>query len=561
VVVPVVRLTNLALAASLLCRSSKGLCDPEELCDGSSTTCPTDVLHVRGHVCRMKDGACDVADLCPGGDAQCPPDAKEVIDTPCRPAKDRCDVPELCDGSSKLCPPDEFRPASANFVCRDANGDCDLRETCDGTGVACPKDKFAVGVTCRAIAKGNTCDVAEVCVNSADCPPDGFMPFNSNCDDGSMLTTNDVCNSVGVCVGKCHDDMACDDRNKCTEDSCLMETGVCLFTPIEGCAPESTPTPPPNCLIDKSFRFDFLDKPVADADNVVVACFFNVLLAPINGTSVVRTFKGNSTRASSFGIAPLVDAKIRAETAVEMRFPPTWTAAIESVTVSSIGVDTLLAVVRDTPESQRANIDEALQAFDGSDAIVVTKGVWLIFKPGEHRAPPAIAFSPATAWTVMHLRGRSFSLDAVQLTRPVNEKGVEWQAGPGGTTVRIATTAPPDSAADAQLIDIVVGSVVGGLLLLCGTFAVAGMCWSRRRRRAHVAAADQKNSNAADNQQARVQYASIDVLHQNDYEMLQIAPKSSVPFPRKDYDILQIAPKLPGTDYIDGSELTNQNQS
>jgi hypothetical protein len=105
-------------------------------------------------------------------------------------------------------------------------------------------------------------------------------------------------------------------------------------------------------------RFDFLTKPSADSD-AVVACFFKVNLTPVNGTSVVRTFSANDTeRAISFGIVPLGDdgmkheddAKIRANTALVMRFPTSWTSAIESVTVSSVGVDTLLAVVRDTPE-------------------------------------------------------------------------------------------------------------------------------------------------------------------------------------------------------------------
>jgi hypothetical protein len=134
-----------------------------ESCDGTQKACDADVIHPRGHVCRDKNGPCDVADLCPGGDIQCPPDAKEVVDTPCRPAVGICDVPELCDGSSKLCPADEVRQLSANFVCRDANGDCDLREICDGSGPECPTDKFAVGMTCRATALGNTCDVPETC--------------------------------------------------------------------------------------------------------------------------------------------------------------------------------------------------------------------------------------------------------------------------------------------------------------------------------------------------------------------------------------------------------------
>jgi hypothetical protein len=530
-----------------VCRASKGLCDAEEVCDGRSA-CPPDVLHPRDFPCRARGGECDVSERCSGVDAQCPPDAKAPTDQLCAPSKAICDAPEYCDGLTNFCPPDAFLPAT--HVCRPPMGACDVPETCDGVGLECPVDKFApAGTKCRLFAVGNTCDVIEECGNnSAKCPPDGFLPVNTPCDDGSRHTTNDLCDSKGVCSGKCIADMACDDRNKCTEDTCTVELGRCRFTPIQGCVPESTPAPPTNCLLDKSFRFDFLERPGDDAD-VVPVCFFKVSLTPINGINFVRTFAFGSknSRALSFGIVPrgddgssAEDAKIRAATAVEMRFPLTWTSAIESVTVSSIGIDTVLAVVRGTAESERANIDLALQAFDDSGSnSTLTNGVWLILNPGEHRAPPAIALSRASSWTVMHLRGRPFSLDAVQLTRPVNSNGAEWQAAPDGVTTVLlqTTTPPPDSAADGPLVSIVVGSVIGGLLLLCGTFA-AGMWWSRRRG-TRVA---ETKSNPADAPQ-RAQYASISVLPQN----------------QNDYEMLQIAPKLPGTEYADGSELTSQN--
>jgi hypothetical protein len=444
----------------------------------------------RGHVCRDKSGPCDVADLCPGGDTQCPPDAKEVVDTPCRPATGVCDVPELCNGSSKLCPADSLRQLSDSFVCRDASGDCDLREICDGSGSECPADKFAVGMTCRDSALGNTCDVSETCENRADCPANGFRPFNTDCDDGSELTNNDVCDERGVCSGKCLVNSACNDRNKCTEDTCSMETGRCLFTPVLGCTPDEPPPPPTNCAMDKSFRFDFLSKPSADP-NSVVACFFKVSLTAVNGTSVVRTFAaGDAERAISFGIVPvgddgssMKDGKIRANTALVMRFPTPWTSAIESVKVSSVGADTVLAVVRQTPEEQHNNLMEALQAFDDSGGNrTVTKGVWLILKPGEQRAPPSIVVSPSSEWSVVHLRGQPFSLDIVTLTRPVDDHRVAWSAVSDGrlTPVDNSTLAP--TPIDSTLIGAIVGGVIGGLVLLVGVFFL-GSWWSRRRNR------------------------------------------------------------------------------
>jgi hypothetical protein len=466
-----------------VCRSSKGLCDPEEVCDGSAAACGPDVLHPRGYVCRDKAGPCDVADQCPGGDSQCPPDAKEVINTPCNPSKGICDVPELCDGSSNLCPRDEFRPASANFVCRDPNGDCDLRETCDGTGVECPPDKFAVGVLCRAVAPGKTCDVPEMCEAAADCPPDSNTPFSFACDDGSDLTNDDVCDDAGVCSGKCLEDTSCNDRNKCTTDTCSEETSRCIFTPNVDCVRDQVPT---NCSIDSSFRFDFLTQPHAASDSADV-CLFVVKLRPINGTAIVRN------DGESFGVVPVDDdgsgvrdAKIRPNTAVMFEFPPPWTAAIESLTLSGVKNDTLLAVVHGDPVLQRASIDEAAGTFVESHGMrSVTNGVWIVNKSGVQLAPPAIAMASTSSWAVVHVRGAPFSLDGARITRPVGPGNVSWIAVKGGTTAALETTTSSvvaleiQSQVDVVLIGAIVGGVAGGMLLLCGAFA-AGVWWTRR---------------------------------------------------------------------------------
>jgi hypothetical protein len=461
---------------NFVCRASKGLCDPEEICDGSSTPCPADVLHPRGHECRMKEGPCDVADSCSGGDAQCPPDAKVAIDTPCNPSKSICDVPELCNGISDRCPPDEVRPASANFVCRDSSGACDLRETCDGSSAECPTDKFSVNVTCRSVALGNSCDVAEVCGNSANCPPDGFKPLNTSCDDASDLTTNDVCDNAGVCSGKCLVDMACNDRNKCTEDTCSMETGRCIFTPIADCVPE---IPPTNCSVDSSFRFDLLKS--ADI------CFFEMKLTPLNGTAIARI------AGVSFGVVPTGDdgsgardAKIRPNTGILFEFPSPWTAAVESVILSSVQSGTLVAVVYGDPMSQSANIADAASKFVASNGTqTVANGVWIVSKGGVQRAPPAFSSAPTSSWAIVHVSGAPFSLDGAQISRPIGAGNVTWIAVVGGTTVAMETVTDTiaavdmSSPVDAALIGGIVGGVVGGLLLLCGAFA-AGVWWTRK---------------------------------------------------------------------------------
>jgi hypothetical protein len=419
-----------------------------------------------------------------------------TIDSPCRPAAGPCDVPELCNGVSNNCPADEFRSLSTNFVCRPANGGCDLSEVCNGTTAECPPDKFAVGIVCRASSLSNTCDVPEMCDGRAACPTDGFMPFNTNCDDGSELTNNDVCDDKGVCSGKCLVNEACNDRNKCTDDSCSMETGRCVFAAIVGCVSVLPPPTPTDCSVDKSFRFDFLAKP--KADNAVEVCFFQVTFTPINGTAVVRTFGANDTqqRAVSFGIGDnSADAKIRANTALVMRFPMSWTASLQSIRVSSVGTDTVLAIVSGTPESNRESIAIALQAFDQDPKQTLTSGVWIMANDaGEHLSPPAIATLQAASWSVVHLRGQPFSLDGVTLSRPIDNNLAEWLAVEGGRVTLAGNTtfgavdAPSGPAGiDATLIGAIVGGVIGGILLLGGMFFL-GTWWSRRRRDADVGA-------------------------------------------------------------------------
>jgi hypothetical protein len=326
------------------------------------------------------------------------------------------------------------------------------------------------------------------------------MPFNANCDDGSELTNNDVCDDKGVCSGKCLVDEACNDRNKCTEDTCSMETGRCLFAPIVGCVSVLPPPTPTDCSVDKSFRFDFLAKP--KADNAVEVCFFQVTFTPINGTAVVRTFGANDTqqRAVSFGIGDnSADAKIRANTALVMRFPMSWTASLQSIRVSSVGTDTVLAIVSGTPESNRESIAIALQAFDQDPKQTLTSGVWIMANDaGEHLSPPAIATLQAASWSVVHLRGQPFSLDGVTLSRPIDNNRAEWQAVEGGNTSTTLVDVASGSQAtnmttmgavddttsgltsDATLIGAIVGGVIGGLLLLGGMFFL-GVWFSRRR--------------------------------------------------------------------------------
>jgi hypothetical protein len=51
------------VGANVECRTSVGLCDPAEVCDGSTNACPSDSLFSNETVCRSSQGDCDVSEF------------------------------------------------------------------------------------------------------------------------------------------------------------------------------------------------------------------------------------------------------------------------------------------------------------------------------------------------------------------------------------------------------------------------------------------------------------------------------------------------------------------
>ena len=195
------------------CRASTGGCDPAEYCNGTSTTCPTDVVNtgaccVDGDFrpdtfeCRASAGACDVAEFCTGSSGDCPADGFQPGSLECRASAGPCDVAENCTGSSATCPADDLRPDT--YECRASSCDtnetlcCDVPENCTGASATCPADTFKANtVECRATE--GECDVAEKCTgSSADCPADEVVPAGDNqvCRDAE-----NECDAAEKCNG------------------------------------------------------------------------------------------------------------------------------------------------------------------------------------------------------------------------------------------------------------------------------------------------------------------------------------------------------------------------
>jgi hypothetical protein len=195
--------TNVVLPANTVCRAAAGPCDLQEGCSGFSASCPSDAYRSAATVCRPADGPCDKPETCTGSTADCPADELQPDTFVCRSSAGPCDVAETCTGTSKACPTDALAPAGG--VCRPSVGACDVEESCTGLSPACPADGFvAAGVVCRASA--GVCDLAEVCTGSSGhCPANGFSPASNVCRPAAG-----PCDRAEFCTGStaaCPDDL------------------------------------------------------------------------------------------------------------------------------------------------------------------------------------------------------------------------------------------------------------------------------------------------------------------------------------------------------------------
>ncbi|KIY95092.1 hypothetical protein MNEG_12870 [Monoraphidium neglectum] len=219
-----------------LAANPSDLCDVDDICDGTSLTCPA-MFKPLGTECRAAETSCDVAETCSGISKDCPADAVKDKTVPCREAKEFCDVTEYCTGdvAAKACPTDvvkdktvpcreatefcdvtEFctgdvaaKACPADVVkdkttpCREATEFCDLTEYCtgDNTAKACPTDLVKdKSIVCRAAVGGDSgCDIAEYCSGSKDdkkCPDNKFKPAGAACGnkaDGGVCDLDDAC--------------------------------------------------------------------------------------------------------------------------------------------------------------------------------------------------------------------------------------------------------------------------------------------------------------------------------------------------------------------------------
>src|SRR5207253_6014913 len=82
-----------------VCRAGSGdACDPDEVCTGVSSTCPSDVVLPNTFTCRAAAGECDIAETCGGLPGQpCPADAKKAAGSLWSAGGTPCTA-DVCDG-------------------------------------------------------------------------------------------------------------------------------------------------------------------------------------------------------------------------------------------------------------------------------------------------------------------------------------------------------------------------------------------------------------------------------------------------------------------------------
>ncbi|MFP6687069.1 MAG: fibrinogen-like YCDxxxxGGGW domain-containing protein, partial [Polyangiaceae bacterium] len=204
------------------CRSSAGICDAVENCDGMTNDCPADGKFGSMTICRASAGACDLDEQCTGMDDGCPADVKIPANTTCRAAGGDCDVLEACDGASDACPADGKKSASTE--CRASGGVCDVAENCDGATNVCPNDsKVTQGTTCRAVAGG--CDLEEQCDGNADACPADVLIADGQGSDGALCDPYLCDGAMAACPNSCMNNGDCVIGGSCSGGVCISAAG------------------------------------------------------------------------------------------------------------------------------------------------------------------------------------------------------------------------------------------------------------------------------------------------------------------------------------------------
>ncbi len=206
-------------SSATLCRASAGVCDIDDYCTGTSTTCPADAKQPSTYVCRTSAGECDPAETCTGTTNTCPADGKLPNNTACPSGADTnpC-TSDICDGTDNTC---QHPAGNGGVVCRAAAGECDLAETCTGTSTACPSDsKVTANTACPSGADTNPC-TSDICDGT-----DVTCQHPAGNAGTVCRAAVDVCDLADTCTGT---------STSCPADAKEPKTYVCRPAASGGC--------------------------------------------------------------------------------------------------------------------------------------------------------------------------------------------------------------------------------------------------------------------------------------------------------------------------------------
>ncbi|GEM_PF-380356 len=94
------------------------------------------------------------------------------------------------------------------------------------------KDNCLIGGACYADGVYDPNNRCKRCLATKSQTAWAPMAKGGLCTDGKPCTVNDQCDGSGSCTGTVN---TCDDKDKCTKDSCDPKTGKCTNTPTIGC--------------------------------------------------------------------------------------------------------------------------------------------------------------------------------------------------------------------------------------------------------------------------------------------------------------------------------------
>ena len=167
--------------STTVCKAAAGVCDIEEKCTGSSTTCPTDQLRPSTYECRTAAGICDIAENCDGINANCPSNSYKLDGTSCDDTF-YCNGVEIC--SLGVCQQTNIpwcvTDTAACTICDEATDSCKIDTNQCYTGGLC-------------YPPNGICEYGEVCLT--DCSPE------SQCSDNVDNNENGCTDSVDYGCG------------------------------------------------------------------------------------------------------------------------------------------------------------------------------------------------------------------------------------------------------------------------------------------------------------------------------------------------------------------------